>query len=294
MSGDASASRSPDIVSVVMPCLDGGRALDEQLAALAAQDYEGEWEFVLSDNGSRDGSGARALAWSDRLPSVRVVDASGRRGINHARNVGVAAAAGNWILICDADDRVAPDWMTAMASALCRGSDVVGGYLELEALNEHPGSPGHDGLADWIGFLPWAPGANLGFRAEVHSVLGGFDERYVFGGEDTEFSWRAQLAGFRLSYVRDAVVHYRIRPDTRSLARQYYLYGRAVPRLYRDFRNQGMKPSSPVQALRTCGYLLLHAPELLSGPERRRRWVKAVALRWGHLRGSIAERVLYL
>jgi GT2 family glycosyltransferase len=282
------------IVSVIMPCLNGGPALDEQLSALAAQDYRGEWELVVSDNGSRDGSRERALAWTDRLPRLRVVDASDRRGINHARNVGVAAAEGNIILICDADDRVAPGWITAMAHALAAGSDVVGGYLELEALNAGSGSVGHDGLADWFGFLPWASGANFGFRAEVHGALGGFDERYVFGGEDTEFSWRAQLAGCRLSYVPNAVVHYRLRAETRSLARQYYLYGKAVPRLYRDFRDLGMKPSSRPQALRTWAYLVTHAPEFFRGPERRRRWVKELASRYGRLRGSLAERVVYI
>lgn len=66
--------------------------LSDQLAALARQTYHHPWELIVSDNGSVDGTRQLAESWSDRLPDLRVADASDRKGLNHARNVGVARA----------------------------------------------------------------------------------------------------------------------------------------------------------------------------------------------------------
>jgi glycosyltransferase involved in cell wall biosynthesis len=292
--GEASERAALASVTVVVPCLDAGAALDEQLAALAAQDYGGGWEVIVADNGSTDGSRERVLAWRGRLPNLRVVDAAQRRGVNHARNAGVAAASGDVVLICDADDRVAPGWVAAMVAAFRSGNDLVGGFLEEGGLNRSRPAGGHDGLADWAAFLPWATGANCGFRAQVHKALGGFDEAYdAGGGDDTEFFWRAQLAGFRLGYVPDAVVHYRLRAGTRALARQYYRYGRAMPRLYRQFRVHGMPANDLSLALRAWAVIAARLPDLVRDSGRR-QWIKMAAHRLGRLHGSIEQHVLYL
>src|SRR5690606_10578144 len=92
-------------ISVVIPARDAARWIDAQLGALACQEVPVPWEVVVADNGSTDDTVARAEAWADRLP-VRVVDASGRPGPNHARNQGTAAARGDLLLYCDADDVV--------------------------------------------------------------------------------------------------------------------------------------------------------------------------------------------
>src|SRR5688500_9296124 len=97
--------------SVVVPVRDGAATIGEQLAALAQQDFPGSWEVVVADNGSRDGTADVVRSFRDRLPGLRLVDASARPGASHARNAGAAAATGEVLAFCDADDVVDPGWL---------------------------------------------------------------------------------------------------------------------------------------------------------------------------------------
>jgi len=108
----SSSAKGTPLVSVVVPVRQGARTLGEQLEALSRQTYSGEWELIICDNGSTDGTRGRALAWQGALP-LRIVDASAKKGVAHARNVGIEATRGAYVLICDADDVVDPaGWST--------------------------------------------------------------------------------------------------------------------------------------------------------------------------------------
>jgi glycosyltransferase involved in cell wall biosynthesis len=107
-------------LSVVIPCFNAASTLGTQLEALARQRYNQDWEVIIADNGSTDGSLAVAESYKSRLPGLRVVDSSDRRGAAHARNIGALNSTGDHLLYCDADDEVAPGWMAAMAEALSR------------------------------------------------------------------------------------------------------------------------------------------------------------------------------
>ncbi len=104
------------MISVVVAVRDGLPWLDDQLAALAAQHCESDWEVVVADNGSADASADLVREWGDRCTAIRLVDASARRGPAAARNIGVESARGDLLAFCDADDVVQPGWLSAMAS----------------------------------------------------------------------------------------------------------------------------------------------------------------------------------
>ena len=286
-----------ELVTVVIPVLNGAETLGMQLEALTAQTYRGAWEVVVVDNGSTDGSDEIALAWSNRLPDLRVVYALDRKGCSHARNVGARAARGDFLAICDADDLVTPQWLEAMAEA-GRTCDIVGGRLDQVSLNTplsrswRPLLP-EDGLQVAFGFLPYAVGANCGVRVEVFRALGGWREDLAVCGDDVEFSWRAQLASYRLCYAPEAVVRYRFREDPRATARQFFNYGRVQPRLYRDYRDRGMPRSSLRWAFREWLRIVLRVGDLLGSSRRKGLWMRRAAYRWGRLRGSLRERVLF-
>ncbi|MBA2624808.1 MAG: glycosyltransferase family 2 protein, partial [Acidimicrobiia bacterium] len=124
--------------SVVIPSLDAAHVIGQQLDALAGQTFDGDWEVVVVDNGSKDGTASLAESWTDRLPALRVVDASERQAHTYARNAGARAATGDWLLYCDADDIVAPGWVAAFASHAERheGCDLMGGFVEDRTLND--------------------------------------------------------------------------------------------------------------------------------------------------------------
>src|SRR5689334_1914994 len=90
---DLAAMRDPPRkLSVVIPCLNAAATLGVQLEALIGQSWPGGWEVIVADNGSTDGSREIVESYRGRLPDLKLVDASDRRGQAHARNLGAAAA----------------------------------------------------------------------------------------------------------------------------------------------------------------------------------------------------------
>jgi cellulose synthase/poly-beta-1,6-N-acetylglucosamine synthase-like glycosyltransferase len=246
MVAGSSWDKSPEIeLSVVMPCRNESTILHHQLDALVAQNWPGSWEIVVADNGSTDGTADVALSYRARLPHLEIVNASARAGRHHACNVGAAAARGAVIVFLDADDVVEPGYLGAMAFAL-RQNAVVAARLDHAALDATWMAGVGSGvqtttLQEGFGFLPYGAGCSLGFRRDAFEAIGGFREDATYC-EDVDICWRAQLAGYQIDFVPDAVVQYRSRPTVMQMYRQHRNYGRARAFLYREFRTAGMPP----------------------------------------------------
>ncbi len=291
------ARPNPVELSIVMPVRNGEATIRQQLDALVvAEKPDLRFEIVIADNGSIDETRAIALSYADRLP-IRVVDASRAPGINVARNCGVASGTGRWILLCDCDDVVDPGWITSMVAAFRSGSELVGGPIDYMRLNDEAvrGWRGARGatVQVQVGFLPSAHGANCGFSRRVYDTLGGFDEFFTVGGEDTEFFWRAQLAGVPLHPVPNAIVHYRLRSELKGVWAQFVSYGASEVRLYRTFKARGMRRRSSRAVVRDVWWLLTRLP--FAWPlERRGAWIRVLGLEWGRVRESVRLRQLWL
>lgn len=203
-------------LSVIIPCFNGADTIAVQLEALALQQWSGPWEVIVCNNGSTDNSVAVIKQYANKLPNLRIVDAFAKQGVAYTRNVGIAAASSDAFVICDADDEVAPGWLAAMGNALSK-HDFISGPLEFTKLNESWRVQKHEhkqkeppGSHQITPFFPWGNGCNFGFTRKLIDTVGKFDESLIFG-EDIEFSWRAQQAGFKLHFLPDAIVHYRLR-----------------------------------------------------------------------------------
>ncbi len=113
--------------SVIIPFHNEETTLPEALASLAAQ-TESDWEALLVDDASRDGSLALAMAAAARDPRLRVIDPpaqDGPRGVAASRNLGIRAAQGDYIALLDADDRWLPGKLAAQKAAFAQGADIV-------------------------------------------------------------------------------------------------------------------------------------------------------------------------
>lgn len=285
----------PLSLSVVIPCRDAVGTLREQLEALTRQRWDGPWEVVVADNGSRDDSAALAESFRDRLPGLRVVDASERRGPGYARNRGAAEASGDALLFTDADDRVGEGWLAAMGRALVE-QDFVAARYDASLLNPEPvarsrANPQERSLIpyDYPPFLPHAGGSSLGVKRRLHEAVGGFDESLP-ALEDTDYCWRIQLRGTPLRLAADAVVHIRYRREAQGLFRQSFHFGIYNVLLYDRYRQRGM-PRLPLAAgLARWGKLLVTAPRLLV-PSDRAAWLGQLGWRLGRLWGCLRFRV---
>src|ERR1700691_6786421 len=93
-------------VSIITPFYNTERFLQEAIESVLAQTYS-NWELLLVDDGSTDGSTAIAHRYADRAPAkIRYLAHPGRenRGLSASRNLGIAGAGGEFLALLDADD----------------------------------------------------------------------------------------------------------------------------------------------------------------------------------------------
>jgi glycosyltransferase involved in cell wall biosynthesis len=206
-------------VSVVVPARNSAATLPRTLAALAAQDYAGEAEIVLVDDGSGDDTAALA-----ERAGVRVIRLEHQHGPAGARNAGIAATSAPLIAFTDADCEPAPGWLRALVAALA-GADLVSGPVHPDPAV--PVGP-FDRTLHLTGESPRFETANLAVRRSLAEQVGGFepfapvDGRTDLGlrprpeeghfGEDAVFGWRVRRAGGRVAFAPGAVVHHAVFP----------------------------------------------------------------------------------
>jgi glycosyltransferase involved in cell wall biosynthesis len=286
---------------VVIPVRNGESTLADQLRALFRQEAAPPFEVIVADNGSTD----RSCELVERLalespPNVHlsVLSCPDRVGVSAARNAGAAASAADLVLICDADDVVSPCWVQQMAAAL-EQFDVVGGALNEVTLNPVLDTEHRRGLDTnlpiSLGFLPYATGANVGVRRDVIKAIGGWNETFIGGGDDVDFSWRAQLAGFTLGFSESAVIDYRLRLDLKGAYTQAYRYARSAPKLYREYRHAGARRRGARSIVHSWYWIISRAFLLPFGDYGfRRKWCRRSGLALGRIAGSVSSKVIYL
>lgn len=226
-------------LSIVIPCHNDAHTLEETLRALTEQSWPVSWEVIVADNGSTDNVTEVTAQYETRIPSIRLVNASARRGASYARNVGGKAATGEAILFCDADDIPASGWAIAMEAAL-RTDDFVAARLEFERLNSQGlraarGTTQAHALQRFS-FLPFshAGGGTLGIKRSLHDAIGGFDET-MLTCEDIDYCMRVQQTGAVLKLVAAAAVHYRLPGSARGIYTQASRYAEYEVYLYKKY-----------------------------------------------------------
>ena len=186
--------------------------LSETLDALEAQDYD-DFEVIVVDDGSRDGSGAMAAAREVHGRPVRVLQGGGE-GAVHARLVGIESARGDVLAFTDSDCLPQPAWLKAAMQAIDRGADMVNGLTE----PARPMLPLERSM--YSGYEGLYPTCNMLYRRETYDRVGGFDisladrwgcriDQGAKGdgfGEDTELAWRVIHAGADAAFVPEALV----------------------------------------------------------------------------------------
>jgi glycosyltransferase involved in cell wall biosynthesis len=283
----------PRRVSVVIPVRNGARVISRQLDALAAQTYPGDWEIVVADNGSTDGTAKVVHDWADqpvqpgqaRRPDLRVVDASTWPGVGPARNVGTRAATGDAILYCDADDRCSPGWVACMVAALGE-HPIVGGPCSVEA-DDGSVHPPPTRLHLTLGLVPFPIGGNFGLWLDVFEAVGGFeDENPAAKAEDAEFCLRGWELGYEAGFAPGALMTKARRPDLASTYHQWHGYGMGTMFNVCRYRDRGLPRQLVRQELRIMGWMIVHLAQIRTA-DGRYRWTRWVAGRIGYLEGYL-------
>lgn len=222
-------------VSVVLPILNEERFLADAISAILAQKYAGKLEVILALGPSRDKTDeiARELAAKDARV-VLVASPTGRT----AAGLNLAIAKAQYSIICRIDGHAQiSDTYIAQAVATMRatGAVNVGGVMAAEGQNSFERavatamrSPlGVGGARFHVGGKAGpADTVYLGvFDRAALQAAGGYDERFT-RAQDWELNFRLRQAGGVIWFDPALVVTYRPRPNFKTLAKQYFEYGR--------------------------------------------------------------------
>ncbi|GAB2904391.1 glycosyltransferase family 2 protein [Neomicrococcus lactis] len=221
-------------VSVVIPAYNAASTIGRQLDSLACQTFDGSWEVIVANNGSKDETVRVIESFKSRFPvPLSLVDASKTQGAAHARNSGVLVARGKFVAFCDADDRVEPDWLDTLVWALSSDVDVVGGFLEEyeDRVSDLDVTAIYEESENFR--APVHLGGNSAIRRHRFLELGGYDESFrTYGCEDYEFMIRARKARLRIAYVPSARIEFTPTTDFKNVLRKIYNSGKAEVRVW--------------------------------------------------------------
>ena len=104
-------------VSVIIPNYNLGQYLPETLKSVMSQTFE-DWECLIVDNGSTDGSMNIVTSFCDHDTRFIPVVFHENQGVAAARNKGLELAEGEYVLLLDADDLIGPEYMADAVKAL--------------------------------------------------------------------------------------------------------------------------------------------------------------------------------
>lgn len=96
------------MISVIVPVYNCIHTLERCVHAICAQTMK-DWELLLIDDGSTDGSSGLCDRLAVQDPRIRVFHKL-NGGVSSARNLGLDNARGDYVMICDSDDWAEPDW----------------------------------------------------------------------------------------------------------------------------------------------------------------------------------------
>lgn len=113
-----------DLISVIIPVYNADQYLRRCLDSILSQSYT-TLEVILIDDGSQDNSPALCDALAQHDARIRVIHQE-NQGVSAARNAGISAAAGDYLVFIDADDYVANDFFEHLLQAATQQqADIV-------------------------------------------------------------------------------------------------------------------------------------------------------------------------
>ncbi|HEY4229312.1 MAG TPA: polysaccharide pyruvyl transferase family protein, partial [Thermoanaerobaculia bacterium] len=227
-------------LSVVVVTYDNRELNRVCLESLAARTDWPNWELIVVDNGSTDGT-RELLEEHQRLlaPRMRVLDQGKNLGFAAACNAGLAAATGDYLLLLNNDTVTTRGALTALVRHLAEDPSLgLVGPVTNAIANEARVEVGYAGLAD----LPeWARGYVRAHDGEtfalpmlalfcaalprrVYEAVGPLDERFGIGMfEDDDYCRRIAEKGLAIRCARDAFVHHWQMASFRKMPQEEYL-----------------------------------------------------------------------
>lgn len=218
------------LVSVLVIAYNSSKTIKDTLDSIAAQSYS-EMELIVTDDASKDDTVSVVEEWvaqhKEIFRRVEVVTVASNSGVTANANRGISAAKGEWIKIIAGDDLLLPNAIERFVASAVDGDfffarmelfhdepdkdvsdDRKAFYDEAYAIfrNDLSAAEQYDLIRYSNNFCP-APAAF--FSREAFDKIGGFDLSIAMA-EDMPLWLRATAKGYRLHFIDEPLVRYRI------------------------------------------------------------------------------------
>lgn len=215
-------------ITAIVPVYNGERDIRRTVAGLY-RSCQFLHEIIVVNDGSRDGTQQVLDDLALEFPSLRIFTHRNRAGKSAAVNHAARFARGDFLLLLDDDTQVHPDAIPYLARAFAdQRVGAASGNILVSNARQNPLTALQSleyllsitvgrGFLGYIGALSCCSGAFTMFRKSAFDSVGGLN---VGPGEDLEITLRLRRAGFRVSFVREAVAETSVPETPGALARQ--------------------------------------------------------------------------
>lgn len=192
-----------------------------------------DYELILVDDGSTDGSGAICAAYAGNAHHIKIVHQE-NRGVSHARNTGLQKAVGKYILFVDSDDWIEERMLEKMVTAMTGKTDlVICGYNRI-VLNKDLEKRIYTENLPEIKIMDFLHGFHSYFESKIICAIWnklfradliknnriGFNEKISLG-EDIIFTVDYLKKSRSITYIEDSLYNYAVSNDNRSLSTRF-------------------------------------------------------------------------
>lgn len=227
------------MISIIILNWNGKHHLCDCLTSVLKQTHT-DFEVIVVDNGSNDGS---QEIISVNFHSVNLICLDRNYGFCKGNNIGIEAARGEYIVLLNNDTVVEPDWLQQLHDCMLSDPDIgfcASGlltYADKNLLDAAGDGFSICGAGYKRGYLEEAAGykkeeyvfgACAGaamYKKEMLDKIGLLDEDFFVAYEDSDLSFRAQLAGYKCKYAPKAVVYHKVNSTLGKLSDSYVFYG---------------------------------------------------------------------
>jgi len=211
-------------VTVVIPTWNGRALLELVMPSLERQEYR-DFETVLVDNGSSDGTPEHAR---ERWPWAEVVALPRNVGFAAGVNRGIERARGEYVALVNNDMELDPAFLGELVASLDGEPAAASATAKMLYLDDREVLDGAGDVLHWSGVVRLrgrgerdrgqydepaevfsACGGAALYRRAAFEEVGLFDEAFFAQMEDVDWGFRARLAGHGCRYVPGAVVYHK-------------------------------------------------------------------------------------
>ncbi|MBI4439681.1 glycosyltransferase family 2 protein [Candidatus Woesearchaeota archaeon] len=209
-------------VNIIICTFNNKDIIGKVLKSVKLQSYRNYDCTVIDDNSS---DGLLEYARSE-YPWVKVVRKKSNTGPSASRNLGINITRGKYIATLDSDVELSRDWLAKIVRFMEADSKIGIAASKLlysrdrKKINSAGGTMTKSGIGKDIGRgknsqsfakrseVFYACSAAMMVRRDLIKKIGGFDDSYFYGHEDTDLGWRAHIAGYRVVYNPNAIAYH--------------------------------------------------------------------------------------